>query len=76
MSDDKVREQVYKCTGCGAEDIVKLYPSERTPQVINCWKCKAGRKMELPTMLSSGTGMFPIEQFKAAVNVMGGVQND
>lgn len=54
-------EKVYQCR-CGAEDTVKLFPGERTPPAINCWKCKAGRRMELTQMLQGMIGMFPKQE--------------
>lgn len=60
MSTEGMREQSYKCTKCEATDSVKLYEKERTPPVINCWKCKAGQKLEVPAMMQARVGMFPI----------------
>lgn len=60
MSTSDVREQLYKCTSCSAEDTVKLYQQERTPPCINCWACRAGRKVEVQQMLSQRLGMFPV----------------
>lgn len=61
VRDDKVIRKKYICTQCGAEDEVKLFPTERTPAAINCWKCRAGLKVELPMMMQTMTGMFPAE---------------
>jgi hypothetical protein len=53
------KEKTYVCTQCGAHDKVKLFESEAAPMVINCWKCKAGRGIEVQQMVMTKVGMFP-----------------
>jgi hypothetical protein len=54
---DKVREQEYRCK-CGAEDKVKLYSTEITPPAINCWKCGAGKKLDVPLNVQAASGLI------------------
>jgi hypothetical protein len=40
----KFLEIKYKCQddGCGATDILKVFPDEAVPEYLNCWKCHGG----------------------------------
>lgn len=50
-------ETVYVCTKCKAKDTAR---DEHPPQVLNCWNCHAGQKMEIQEMLMKRVGMFPV----------------
>jgi len=50
----------YVCSVCGAEDTDKKFPEEvGYAPAINCWKCHAGRGVEVADMISGRRGMFP-----------------
>lgn len=59
VSAEEIRRIEYVCTKCDEEDVVKLWPNEPVPHVINCWNCHAGFKMAIQDMMVKGVGMFP-----------------
>lgn len=53
-----LKEVKFTCTKCGAEDTVRLYPSEAVPIAINCWNCHAGFNKSMEDMITRNFGMF------------------
>lgn len=51
----------YRCTSCEAEDLDRGNNGP-APLVLNCWKCKAGRGMDISEMLARGLGMVQVPQ--------------
>lgn len=52
----------YKCQNldCGAVDHDRTSTGSKPPVALNCWKCKAGRGLELSDMRARGIGMMPV----------------
>lgn len=57
----KVTYVHYKCSQCGETDTDKLFENESAAHAINCWNCHAGQGKEIPTMLATKVGMFPVK---------------
>lgn len=60
LSEDRVEALVvtYICSKCKAVDHDKIRDGEMIAPAINCWKCGAGRGVELANMLQNRVGMF------------------
>lgn len=52
----------YRCTKCGNQDTDRSTDSTKAPAALNCWKCGAGRGMDLSSMLTTNTGMIIVSQ--------------
>jgi len=50
----------YKCAQCGAEDRDDHLVDSQPAPAINCWKCHAGRNLDIQQQLISKKGMFPV----------------
>lgn len=53
----------YRCTNpdCGATDFDRGAGSQ-APAFLNCWKCKAGYKVDPQVMAQRRIGMFPVAE--------------
>jgi hypothetical protein len=53
-------ETLYECTKCRAQDVDRGgVEGFNPPPALNCWKCKAGLKLDLSEMFKLKIGMFP-----------------
>lgn len=50
----------YECKKCKAKDSDRGVPGLQPPVALNCWKCGAGKGMDIGSMLQAGAGMFPL----------------
>jgi hypothetical protein len=72
-TDSDVKRVPYQCSRCASEDVCKLFSEEMPPVAFNCWKCHAGRGMDLDVMLQTRTGMFMVPVTEAEMTEVGGV---
>lgn len=57
---DPVVVTTYRCTKCKAEDRDRSERGATPPIALNCWKCHAGKGLDLSAMIQRQIGMFPI----------------
>lgn len=56
----KMKRIAYVCSKCSAEDSPRFFMDEPHAKAINCWKCGAGRNIQVVSdMLAANVGMFP-----------------
>jgi hypothetical protein len=57
---DSMIKTEYRCQNpkCKAVDYLKSFPGEESaPDMVNCWSCHAGFKMDPAQMMMEGVGM-------------------
>lgn len=60
---DQMKEVDYECQECGETDHGRFFPGEPIFPAIQCWSCKSGHGLDLPSLLRRpNVGMWPVPE--------------